>query len=138
MRGVWIMDDLTRPLTATLYAKIDRDIDFNDVDVRFDALEEQRTLTKIALHGWRRFNKAAHSLPPYDKLFSALAQSSQKRVSQRKLEFRVGKNTSSSKTPERNLVGADIDASAQPPGLSSVGKYSFTKTVRTAAPARLG
>ena len=25
------------------------------------------TMTKFALHGWRRFNKAAHSLPPYDK-----------------------------------------------------------------------
>jgi hypothetical protein len=72
VRGIRIVDDLTRPLTATLYAKIYRDIDFDDVDVRFDALEEQRTLTKIALHGWRRFNKAAHSLPPHDKLLDEL------------------------------------------------------------------
>lgn len=72
MRGIRIVDDLSRPLTATPYAKIYRDIDFNDMGVRFDALEEQRTLTKIALHGWRRFNKAAHSLPPYDKLLDEL------------------------------------------------------------------
>jgi hypothetical protein len=65
VRGIGIVDDLTRPLAAALYAKIYRDIDFNDMDVRFDALEEQPTLTKIAFHGWRRFNKAAHSLPPF-------------------------------------------------------------------------
>ena len=73
MRGIRIGDDLTRPLTATFYAKINRDIDFNDVDVSFDAFEEEPTLTKIALHNWRWFNQAAHSLPPNDKLFSAIA-----------------------------------------------------------------
>ena len=62
----------TRPLKATFNAKIYRDIKVNDRDVWFDAFQEQRTMTKFALHGWRRFNKAAHLLPLYDKRLNEL------------------------------------------------------------------
>jgi hypothetical protein len=67
VRGIPIVDHSTWPLTATFYAKIYRAIDFNGTEVRFDTFQQQPTMTKFALHGWRRFNKAAHSLPPYDK-----------------------------------------------------------------------
>jgi len=32
--------------------------------VRFDAFEKQLTMTKFALNGWARFNKAAQLLTP--------------------------------------------------------------------------
>src|SRR5271165_1611349 len=67
VRDIRIVNDSTWPLTATFHAEICRDIDFNGTDVRFDAFQEQPTMTNFALHGRRRFNKAAHSLPPYDK-----------------------------------------------------------------------
>jgi len=52
---------------ATFCANIYRNFGFNNQGVRFDAFEKQLTMTKFALRGWHRFNKAAHLFTPsYD------------------------------------------------------------------------